>query len=210
MLRDFKQAVKDSLLQLTQMEVKLNDKSGAVRKKAKNLKQRTLEEETLLCERTFALVRDQFGVDSAFTKQFITHELDAQPFEQYHFIRTLVVSMNREITDTIRDSIYMKERKKMAEYYQELLVMFTRHMCDYDREQVEFWVEKDYFPTKQCIEICRDKKNLSAEAKLLEKMNDCKAAIQIYLEVISKINPKRMSDQLLMVKRDDCAWGGLT
>jgi len=42
--------------------------------------------------------------------------------------------MNREITDTIRDSIYMKERKKMAEYYQELLIMFTRHMCDYDRE----------------------------------------------------------------------------
>jgi len=68
MLKDFKQAVKDSLLQLTQMEVKLNDKTGAVRKKTKNLKQRTLEEETLMCGRTFALVRDQFGVDSAFTK----------------------------------------------------------------------------------------------------------------------------------------------
>jgi hypothetical protein len=42
------------------MEVKLNDKSGAVRKKAKNLKQRTLEEDqkSLLCGSTFALVRD--------------------------------------------------------------------------------------------------------------------------------------------------------
>ena len=27
--------------------------------------------------------------------------------------------------------------------------------------------------------------------------------------MISKINPKRMSDQLLMVKRDDCTWGNL-
>jgi len=87
------------------------------------------------------------------------------------------VTLNREITDTIRDAIYMKERKKLAAYYGDLLVLFTRHMCEYDSDQVEFWVQQDYFPSKQCIEVCRDKKNLLAEAKLLEKMNDCKSAI---------------------------------
>ena len=67
--------------------------------------------------------------------------MDPHPFEQYHFIRTLIVTLNREITDTIRDAIYMKERKKLAAYYGDLLVLFTRHMCEYDSDQVEFWVQ---------------------------------------------------------------------
>ena len=51
------------------------------------------------------------------------------------------MTLNREITDTIRDAIYMKERKKLAAYYGDLLVLFTRHMCEYDSDQVEFWVQ---------------------------------------------------------------------
>lgn len=98
----------------------------------------------------------------------------------------------------------------MADLYKNLLLILTKRMCDFDKDQVEYWVDRDYFPAQKCLDIVREKKNLLAEAKLLEKLNDCKAAIQIYLEVISKINTKRMTDQLLMVKKNECSWGELT
>jgi len=47
---------------------------------------------------------------------------------------------------------------------------------------------------KDCIAICREYKNLLAEARLIEKSGDGLEAIKIYLKYIETIDPKRMSD----------------
>ncbi len=59
---------------------------------------------------------------------------------------------------------------------------------------MEYWVQQDYFPAKECIQISREMKNYMAEARLVEKLGDGSAAIQIYLDYLDKIDPKRLTD----------------
>lgn len=92
-------------------------------------------------------------------------------------MKTYIIKLNKEIADTIRDSIYQPEFKRMADLYKELLIIFTRRLCEFDKDNVDNWVQQEYFPAKECIEVVREKKNLLAEAKLLEKLGDGKAAI---------------------------------
>ena len=60
----------------------------------------------------------------------------------------------------------------MANLYKSFLIIFTRRLCEYEPEQVEDWVNRDYFPAVDCIEVCREMKNPLAEARLVEKMGD--------------------------------------
>ena len=73
-------------------------------------------------------------------------------------------------------------------------MIFTKRLCEFEPDSVESWVNKDYFPAKECIEVCREMKNPLAEARLVEKMGDSKAAIELYLSYISKIDAKRITD----------------
>ena len=60
----------------------------------------------------------------------------------------------------------------MANLYKSFLIIFTRRLCEYEPDQVEDWVNRDYFPAVDCIEVCREMKNPLAEARLVEKMGD--------------------------------------
>ena len=63
-------------------------------------------------------------------------------------------------------------------------------------EHVEYWVSLDYFPTRKCMEVCRQWRNANGEALLMEKFGDGLKAINIYLQFMDKIDQKRMVDQL--------------
>jgi hypothetical protein len=56
------------------------------------------------------------------------------------------------------------------------------------------WVSKDYFPTEDCIAVCRQMRNSLAEARLVHKTGNGLGAIQIYLDHIAKIDMKRLTD----------------
>lgn len=60
----------------------------------------------------------------------------------------------------------------MSELYRQLLIIFTRGLCEFESDCVENWVNRDYFPAKDCIDVCRQMKNPLAEARLVEKMGD--------------------------------------
>lgn len=75
---------------------------------------------------------------------------------------------------------------------------------------MEYWVEKDYFPTEECLVVVRESKNLLAEAKILEKMNKRTEAIALYLEAITSLSPLKLSEQLLQIRRDECDFGQMS
>ena len=59
----------------------------------------------------------------------------------------------------------------------ELLLIFTRRLCEFEPDNVEYWVQQDYFPIQECIQISRVMKNCMAEARLVEKLGDGTTAI---------------------------------
>ena len=90
--------------------------------------------------------------------------------------------------------IFQPEKQRDASLYKSLLIVFTKRLCEYEPDQVDSWVCKDYFPTEDCITVCREMKNSLAEARLVEKLGDGKKAISIYLEYVTKIDMKRITD----------------
>jgi hypothetical protein len=65
----------------------------------------------------------------------------------------------------------------MANLYRVLIVIFTRRLCEFETDSVDYWVDKDYFPARECIDVCREYKHALAEASLVEKLGDGKTAI---------------------------------
>jgi hypothetical protein len=85
-----------------------------------------------------------------------------------------------------------------------MLIIFTRRLFENAESSVAVsWVSKDYFPTRECLEICRFFENFMAEAVLMEKLGDGMQAIKIYLKAIEKIDVKRISDQIRLVINND-------
>lgn len=76
-----------------------------------------------------------------------------------------------------------------------MLIIFTRRLFENAEASIAVsWVSKDYFPTRECLEIGRNFENFMAEAVLMEKLGDGIQAIKIYLQAIEKIDIKRVSD----------------
>jgi hypothetical protein len=61
-------------------------------------------------------------------------------------------------------------------------------LCELEPESVELWVGLEFFPKKECMEVCRQWRNQLAEAFLMEKLGDGIKAIEIYLQFIEKID----------------------
>jgi hypothetical protein len=53
-----------------------------------------------------------------------------------------------------------------------MLIIFTRRLCEFEETSVVRWVSKEFFPWRQCMEICRGLKKYMAEAILMEKLGD--------------------------------------
>jgi len=122
---------------LAQLDVKQNDKPSDVRRR---IAPKTEDEANLYCKKTYELIRDQFGLDGPFFSKLVMDVMSTAPYAQYHFLKTYIIIRNKEIVDTIRDSIYLPERKKAADLYKTLLVVFTKRLCEYDKDNVEQWV----------------------------------------------------------------------
>lgn len=100
--------VKQNMLQIAQMEIGLTEVKKDVRRKTK---QKEEAERNLCCLQTLELIKTHFGgLDSVFYKKFVVQDLPTNEHAEYHFLRTVIVTENKEISETIRDSTYMKEK----------------------------------------------------------------------------------------------------
>ena len=49
------------------------------------------------------------------------------------------------------------------------MTLYTRLLCKYEREKVHEYIKKDYYPVKECLEICMEEKIERAVAELLKR-----------------------------------------
>lgn len=86
-----------------------------------------------------------------FVFSLVSQDLSNSPFAQFHLLKTFVTLKEKGtngIENTIKDSIYQPEKKKIADIYTNMLLIFTRRLCEFEETEVVRWVSKDYFPTR--------------------------------------------------------------
>lgn len=54
----------------------------------------------------------------------------------------------------ISTSVYQPENIKEAKMLQGYLIAYIELMCEFAREDVEYWVSKDYFPAEEGLKVC--------------------------------------------------------
>jgi hypothetical protein len=63
-----------------------------------------------------------------------------------------------------------------------MLVILTQRLCEFETDEYSFekWMDKDYLPTRDCMEICKERGKLAGEALLINKIGDGMQAIRLY------------------------------
>ena len=85
------------------------------------------------------------------------------------------------IKSTIHDVVEQPALQNLTDMYETFLGIFTRRLCELKPIEVEYWVQLEYFPTRKCMEVCRQWRNFNGEALLMERLGDGNKAIFIYL-----------------------------
>ena len=82
-------------------------------------------------------------------------------------------------------------------------------MCELENDDVvlEQWLDKDYFPARECMEVCKEKNKIAAEALFMNNIGDGMQSIRLYNQAIYKLDPKRITDQLQLVHKEDWDFG---
>lgn len=146
-----------------------------------------LSESDLFCKNTVHLIEEYFD-EFDYMKRFITEALADQHLVQLHFLKTFIIRNFQEIEKVVLDAPEQPELKPQAELFETYLQIFTVRLCELEPESVELWVGLEFFPKKECMEVCRQWRNQLAEAFLMEKLGDGIKAIEIYLQFIEKID----------------------
>ena len=68
------------------------------------------------------------------------------PEIQLNYLDSYVTKNENDIESTINESVYQHEKQKITLKYENYLVQFTKLLCQYDKNKVEYWVSKSYFP----------------------------------------------------------------
>jgi hypothetical protein len=58
----------------------------------------------------------------------------------------------------------------------------TQRLCEFETDDASFekWIDKDYLPTRECMEVCRERSKTAGEAILMNKIGDGMQAIRLY------------------------------
>ena len=95
---------------------------------------------------------------------------------------------------------------------QDYLIKYIELMCEFDRDNVEDWVSKDFFPPEECLRVCQKHKNEMGEYKCTERLGKLAEAINILLFAINRIDCKRVLDQMDIIhirERNDWKFGSV-
>lgn len=128
------------------------------------------------------------------------NELANKPDIQFEYLLSYVTDNEKEISETIKESVYQPERQKQSQLYTTFLVRFTRLLCEFQKNQVEKWVKREYFPVTECLEVCRAMKNERGEAVLLKREGQYLPAIKQYLSMIEKLDVAVLVDNMCRVE----------
>ena len=65
-------------------------------------------------------------------------------------------------------------------------MLFTKLICKLEKDQIEQWVSKDYFPADKCLMVCKECNNLRGQAILTKRIGNPVKAIGHYLEILAQ------------------------
>jgi len=136
------------------------------------------------CQKTMKLVNTWLNDDDLYQEHLINHELSRFPNIQFEYLSNYVINQEEDIISVVKESIYQPrpELTSKNHKYQLFLILFTRLLCEYDKKEVEYWVNKDYFPVNECLEVCRNMGHSAGEAALVLRSGNYLEAIKIYLK----------------------------
>jgi hypothetical protein len=72
-----------------------------------------------------------------------------------------------------------------ARKYEKYLILITRLLCKLQKNKVEEWVCKSFFPPDKCLPIVKEYQNLRGEAILTMRSGKPLEAIEVYLKILS-------------------------
>lgn len=76
------------------------------------------------------------------------------------------------------------------------LVLYTKLLCKFQRNEVHEFVKKDYYPINECLELCRAEKIPKAIAELLKRNGNYLESLETYLDIIDKLDMVEMIKEL--------------
>ena len=89
-----------------------------------------------------------------------------------------------------------------ARKYEKYLVLFTKLLCKHQKNAVDSWVAKPYFPPDKCLPICKEYANLRGEAVLTVRDGKPLDAIDVYLRILSSHPVHQMIAQFKLLFKD--------
>ena len=80
-----------------------------------------------------------------------------------------------------------------SDKYKKLIVKLVEILCEkkYRKLAMEY-VQRDYFPIDECLEICEQKGVLDACAALYKRKSEYKQSISLYVQVLTKLSKEEV------------------
>jgi len=76
------------------------------------------------------------------------------------------------------------------------LVLLVRLLCRYGKNEVVTYVNKEYFPVNECLEVVREEQCLAPEAVLMQRSGDHLQALKVYLKLLDSLDAYQMVKEI--------------
>ena len=110
-------------------------------------------------------------------------------------MKSYLTSHDEAVTQTLLSDSEKASQEKQ-EKYETYILLFTKLLCKLNKQEIECWVEKPYFPPEKCLKICQEHNNLQGVAVLSRRSNRPLAAIEAYLDLLRGIPLSKLLEQI--------------
>lgn len=138
--------------------------------------------------------------DGDFQERLIMDKFSDFEEEQLSYLTNYISKNEKDIEATMRED-FSAAHQTAARKYEKYLVLFTKLLCKFQKNQVEQWVSKSYFPPDKCLLICKEYGNLRGLAILTMRSGKPRDAISVYLEILSGFPMYKLIDQLKLLHK---------
>lgn len=93
--------------------------------------------------------------------------------EQFNYLKTYLTRNEEKVKSKLVNfgEIKVGSEKVEQEKYEKYIVLFTMLLCKLQKNEIEDWVGKCFFPTDNCLKVCREYNNLMGVAILSRRSN---------------------------------------
>lgn len=109
--------------------------------------------------------------------------------EQFNYLKTYLTRNEEVVTKLLLHCGESQEEKDEMdrEKYIKYIELFTKLLCKLEKDEVEEWVEKPFFPPEVCLKVCIEQNCYKGVAILSRRSNRPLEAIQAYLDLLASI-----------------------